>query len=447
MAIKTDEVLKKIQAGIVKSHGRKNVWLLFIEFKNKNIESVNSWITSLEVTSAYAQREDTLAFHERKKTRIEVKENIILNCFLSPIGFKYLLKKNDTTSANKNLHNNFLDGMKKNKDILKDPSYQPNYQKRFHVLLTLASNCESILTKKVIEIERQLSSKGIGSIIFKEFGKKIFNKNKQNEDILEEPIEPFGYRDGLTKMNFFKDGELMEDKLKLVLITIEEGDSLLVYRKLKQDVFGFKKGISDLAVQANIPEEFIEGQVMGRFKNGKPILFVPNSKEAVTYKNMANFNELVKDYSQVDNNELKCPLHAHIRKVNTRKNNEPPLIIRRSIPYFYSNENQGLLFMCYQKNIFQQFIEVQKWSNDDISYLGGTGFDVVAGQGKKRVGQKWIKEWGKSQTESTFNFNQYVHLQGGEYFYVPSMRFFNKSASLKKQLETISDNLQKNLGE
>lgn len=462
-------MLNNIQAGILKPHGRNHVRCIFVRFHGSR-EEVANWIKTLDITSAASQREDSKKRRAAKKGGLYHKEQLIVNCFFSPMGLGYLgygkpsIVKNALalkTVIPPDESSSFWDGMDKCKDLNDPPQvkWEYNYQLRYHALLTISGNDINSLNTVQGDLTYSLEATSIGKVAFVEYGKQLFNEK-------QEPIEPFGYRDGITRTKFFDEtGELIKSQLPLVLLG-EGGvdcDSILVFRKLKQDVNGFKESIINLANKIakerknqNLPKlkkkemiRFVEGQVMGRYKDGRPItLFDINEKKTATEKSDSfdNFSVIrrskgknmfgMNGFDYRDDNGSKCPLHAHIRITNPRNNElgqssvNPSVIIRRSIPYQYSSDNQGLLFMCFQKDLHQQFITIQaSWANQNFYSKSNPvehGVDPVIGQENIKIQakkQEWNINYGK-EGKVSLNFDKHVSFQGGEFFYVPAISFF-----------------------
>ena len=83
--------------------------------------------------------------------------------------------------------------------------------------------------------------------------------------------------------------------------------------------------------------------------------------------------------------------------------------------------------MCFQASISRQFGFMQKlWCNSTGFLRPETGMDPVIGQkGENAVPeQKWPIEYNSPSTGvATFNFGEFVHMKGGEFFFAPSMTF------------------------
>ncbi|HEY9597244.1 MAG TPA: peroxidase, partial [Cyanophyceae cyanobacterium] len=95
-------------------------------------------------------------------------------------------------------------------------------------------------------------------------------------------------------------------------------------------------------------------------------------------------------------------------------------------PDFLNEEQEkvGLLFLCFQSNIFDQFMTLQKiWANQRDFVQYDAGVDAVIGQGGEDIQeQNWPKQWGKNDNVS-FQFANFVRMKGGEFFFAPSISF------------------------
>jgi len=144
-------------------------------------------------------------------------------------------------------------------------------------------------------------------------------------------------------------------------------------------------------------------------------------------------------FTNVKNNV--CPLGAHICKTNPRNgvpSNVEVRIVRNGIPYgidFDDDKNErttrGLLFACYQSSIQKgfQFIQ-QSWINTTDFPGDDAGFDPFAGQTTDRNlhmtmlfdgNDGPVDEQPDKGDKGLGKFAQLVTMQGGEYFFVPSI--------------------------
>jgi Dyp-type peroxidase family len=260
-------------------------------------------------------------------------------------------------------------------------------------------------------------------------------------------IEHFGFEDGISDPVFFlQDAEAERaargfDKwdpaapLSLVLAA-ESGHpdrfgSFFVFRKLEQNVRGFKATLADLANQLGPKEGGVEragAMAVGRFRDGTPV--VPTIAPTLGAK-LNNFN-----FSGDDPSGSVCPFHAHIRKTNPRGDSPIGMagerdfrIARRGITYGDRpdlapgsalpppDRGVGLLFMSYQARL-DGFAIQQEGSDSNDFARDGVGVDAVIGQNTAPVPQEWPNGSGRRFTMANF-----VTLLGGEYFFAPSMPF------------------------
>jgi Dyp-type peroxidase family len=279
-------------------------------------------------------------------------------------------------------------------------------------------------------------------------------------------IEHFGYLDGRSQPIYFSTDLAAEggtdkwdpsEPLSRVLVadkTTDQPDSFgsyFVFRKLEQNVRGFKTREQELADALGLTGDDREragAMAVGRYEDGTPLAlsktdgFIPAKANNFKY--------------DVDPDGLKCPFHAHIRKTNPRGDiirqlapgqSEVALerirrITRRGIPFgvrpvLPGNEQSldelptggvGLLFMCFQASIANQFAFMQRsWANAAGFVVPGTGPDPVIGQ--TAGSQSWHPQFGKAAPTVAFSFGEFVKLKGGEFFFAPSIAFLKSLAT------------------
>ncbi len=222
--------------------------------------------------------------------------------------------------------------------------------------------------------------------------------------------------------------------------------SYMVYRKLEQNVRGFKKAERALAHAMGFAEgdprrERAGAMVVGRFENGTPVALSAIDAPA----NATNNFNYVLPAGASDPDGLKCPFQAHIRKANPRSDTgdsageRAHLMPRRGIPFgeraddWTSDDDDtkpergvGLIFMAFNNNIERQFEFTQSsWANNPNFIFGRDrpGLDPVIGQGQREL-QAWRRDWNDiSSPVVPFQFDQFVTLRGGEYYYAPPISF------------------------
>jgi Dyp-type peroxidase family len=451
--------LKNLQGNILQGHGREHAVHIFLKFREEGQEDgrrakVKEWISGLakHITSAQKQLDEIEQYRQHG-----IPGSVFMNFFLSAKGYIYLYP---ASQANPRFDNEaFLRGMEAAQHRLNDPpkeAWEEEYRQDIDAMLLLADDDEHFLLRQA---RLQLDNlKAHAKICVVELGRVMRNAQ-------EDSIEHFGYTDGHSQPLFFqKDIDWKRrqgDKMNvwdpgvgpdLVLVPDPYGEerddtdkvvyhhsgSYLVFRKLEQNVRAFKDGENRLAQALGLTGEDVEragALVMGRFKDGTPVVLQPTAGRPA---NNFTYNE--------DPDGEKCPLQAHIRKVNPREEDtKSRRITRRGITYGtrvkepkdnpnleeLPSEGVGLLFMCYQKDIEKQFEFLQlAWANNPhFPEKQEPGIDPIIGQpgGSRAVQQKWPMRWNDLREKHTpCDFHGFVTLKGGEYFFAPSIHFLRE---------------------
>ncbi|MEM8528454.1 MAG: hypothetical protein AAGG68_27680, partial [Bacteroidota bacterium] len=441
------DALEDIQAMILKPHAKDLVRCIFLEFKEGSEPFEKLACLAECITSAAEQNRRIDKF----KSANADQKDIIIGAYLSYDGYLKLGLDLPNSSTFKNRMK--WNSSSRLNDVSKE-YWQTEFNSNIDMMLLLATNSKDQLNEVTKEIKKLFNHLIEQSKCFEENGERIYILNNSKKM----SIEPFGYRDGLSQPRFFdkrksRRNVILKDRWKQVIDG--RGGSYLVFRKLEQDVIKFNCMVMELSKKLGISKEYAEAQIMGRFKNGVPL------SEFATYKNLAEdrqqtIQDQFDDFYLIGKNQLsyendpmglKCPLHAHVRKVNPRnkdlniqynqQQSKPPRrarIVRRSIPYDGHDGTVGILFMSFQRDL-DQFLQIQKdWSNDDGFSPGDKrikpGMDPVIGQkdntsmgsGKLNV-QQWNTKW-EEYGKISFDFTEVVSFRGGEYFYAPCISFF-----------------------
>jgi Dyp-type peroxidase family len=450
-----DARLDHIQANILKGHGRRFAAHIFFSIKNGGLQSFLEWLPKFDVTSAKQQLEDS----ERYK---RLRLNAVNTNFVQCIYFSYSGYKAAGWEPWAPDNSAFRSGMKSpdRQKLLSDPpvtAWDNIFQSEVHGMILIGHDDQNLLKERLLQLDAQISSFLSFQI---QFGRMIRNESGDG-------IEHFGYVDGISQPLFLEqdinrfmnknhqplqwDPSSDADEILLAMEpkTGAQLGSYFVFRKLEQNVKGFKESEEKLAKVLQYEgeaEEIIGAYAVGRFENGTPVLL--SGSEDLEDRLTNNFN--------YDEDELakKCPYHAHIRKVNPRNAelkrsgggaNNRRLIARRGIPYddygrrFLDEENDvidqshhptkdvGLLFMAFMNDIQDQFEFIQqKWANHADGPTQNIGIDPVIGQtnlGNEAM-QQWPLTW-NSSVKVPADFHGFVTLKGGEYFFAPSLKFLN----------------------
>jgi Dyp-type peroxidase family len=470
-----DPLFEKLQGNILKPHGRNVERHVFLRFTGEPA-AVRAWIGGTIAPQVLTTAEQ---YRQARARRGDpgFDGGLVTLFSLSAEGYRYLgfnPKPFDSRA--------FKKGMKDQGDSLgeeffstgnKDPKpnrWEPGYRQTVHALVQLGddSEDETRLLNALSLLKTQIA--GLAEILAVETGRAL-RRTVRDGAILErpEPIEHFGYFDGISQPLFTAEdletyydegkGTLAAGKwdpgasLDLVLaddpFTGEEDayGSYLVYRKLFQNFGQFHGRVAACAAAIGASEALAGAMTVGRFEDGTPV--VDFAAPTADYTNDFVFKTL-------DPDGLRCPAHAHVRKVNPRgttpstssTSERKRRIARRGIPYGKPMPeicdaeqtdpdpaaDRGLLFMCFQANVERQFEFIQRtWVDNpnfpdnvlNLPFRDDTGDDPLIGQDQNEK-QRWPRTWGNSGAGRVkFNFEAAVTLKGGEYLFAPSKPFLD----------------------
>jgi Dyp-type peroxidase family len=465
------KLFEDIQGNILKSHARPHVKLLFLQFEADK-EDVKEWIRKkivplvtpfsdqLKTTEVKKHDRTDAAPQVAQRALVVDRDPLFCNFLITSSGFKKLdleLPDNDGETFEAGMENR----------ISSDPpraDWEAAYQHSIDALLLLANDHQNTIEQYDLEIRDAMQ--GIAKVVATEIGEVITGR-KMGLD-----FEHFGFADGISQPRFFKEDLDGKDTTKawdpfasldLVLLKDPNGKtfvdgftgepvpsdngefgfgSYMVFRKLEQNVRGWNEAVARLADEHGIEPEWLGAMAVGRFKDGTPTILGGKPGSVEPLSNDFNY--------AVDKKGLLCPFHAHIRKTNPREESAGQFgitpeserahrIARRGIPYGtpagpeqeQPSENVGLLFMCFQSSISNQFEFMQQNWADNETFLNktfnqqaanDTGLDGVIGQTTGQpINQTWGKKHGVDNDFASFSFGGFVKLKGGEYFFAPSI--------------------------
>lgn len=494
--------LKNLQGNILSGHGRDHTVHIFLRLPAAPAKA-KKLVAELarHVTSAHKQEIERQQYRDYK-----IPGAMFRSLLLSANGYRKLGVDDADLNAGfaeaggqpKETHSNFLDGMARHATFdLGDPpnaEWDPGFDTAdIDAMLLLADDDEGFLLRSARQTIDTLD--GRCEIARVERG----NALRSNDG---EGIEHFGYVDGRSQPLFLatdfvnlegggfgpatreaKGGRIDVwnpfEPVKLVLLPdplAKEADcfgSYFVFRKLEQNVRAFSIAEQQLADSLGLKEEDREragAMVVGRFRDGTPLGLSQTDGFVPAKENNFRFD----GQGTGDERGAKCPFHAHIRKTNPRGDigvqfDLPPeqaepaerahRIVRRGITFGERNRHPnafqalddlpskgvGLLFMCYQASIRNQFAFMQRgWANNQDFIKNGTnadrngvvhpraGLDPIIGQldsdtpdgpPRDRVPQTWRTEYDKTTPQTEASFDGFVTMKGGEFFFAPSIPF------------------------
>jgi Dyp-type peroxidase family len=215
----------------------------------------------------------------------------------------------------------------------------------------------------------------------------------------------------------------------------------VVFRKLYQDVAAFRRYLARAAKALygsddDYHQELVAAKIMGRWPSGCPLDLSPEKDDRTIAADPQRRNNFT--YTG-DDEGLRCPLGAHVRRSNPRST---PLtratavrrhrLIRRGVEYGPhlpdgvlddDGVDRGLINLFIQADIERQFEFVQReWmkggefigldpnEQDPINGVGGEGSQMVVPGAKQPF---------------LFDLPTFVKVKGGEYLFVPGLKALN----------------------
>ena len=212
----------------------------------------------------------------------------------------------------------------------------------------------------------------------------------------------------------------------------------MVFRKLYQDVAAFRRYLATAAESLYgsadpYHQDLVAAKMMGRWRSGCPVDLSPDKDDQAIAADPHRRNNF--DYSG-DDQGLRCPLGAHLRRSNPRST---PLkratavrrhrLIRRGVEYGPhladgvlqdDGVDRGLVNLFIQTDIERQFEFIQKeWmkggefigldpnEQDPINGTGGEGSQLSVPGAKQPF---------------LFDLPTFVTVKGGEYLFVPGLK-------------------------
>jgi Dyp-type peroxidase family len=446
-------MLEDLQGNILKGHGREHTQNIFFHILPGKSAEGRSFIRSVSqwVKSSSSQ------LNESKKYRLYSQDaGAFVGLMISASGYAALGIPDDQIPPDKA----FRDGLKNRQDLLKDPTveaWDQGFRDEIHGMILIGGSDESQVrkTRRNILKAKPDSVRIVGA----ETGLAMKNKNGDG-------IEHFGYVDGRSQPLLLVEDIKREETenggidvwdptfpLKQVLVPCPGGilkdlsfGSYFVFRKLEQNVKGFKEKEAAVAAEVGLTGDDAElagAMIVGRFEDGTPVVCQKTDKLINPVRNNFDFSK--------DPQGNKCPFHSHIRKTNPRgdsvrefgvtlEDERSHIMARRGITYGARNAEidadgqiielrdkpiggVGLLFMAYQSDIANQFEFTQiSWANNPDFVKDNTGIDPVIGQGESPTSQQQPIKWGE-YARKTIDFQGFVSMKGGEYFFAPSISF------------------------
>ena len=205
----------------------------------------------------------------------------------------------------------------------------------------------------------------------------------------------------------------------------------LSFRKLRLDVAGFRRFLHTSATTAE-NEELLAAKLVGRWRSGAPLVLAPDRDDndlAADPKRVNDFH-----YQAADPTGLRCPIGAHIRRMNPRDSLHDSTdvqlhrILRRGATYGPAlpegvttddGRDRGIAFIFMGTEIGRQFEFVKsQWTNNgEFAGLGPERDPILGNQDPDAtftIPHHPIRRRLKS-------IPSFTRTCGGEYFFLPGL--------------------------
>ncbi len=235
-------------------------------------------------------------------------------------------------------------------------------------------------------------------------------------------------------------------------LTFSRNGTFFAYRKLHQNVAAFHGAIATLAPRfgaavglADVQDatRLLRAKLAGRWDNGIPIEAAPTLAKwrEASVRLPTDPRELNRFTYGADPEGARCPMTAHIRRMNPRDSLDPlgPVkpggpagtalnnrrrILRRGLPYGPTVEQpqaQGIVFLAVCASLFRQFEFVQQqWLNYGLDFNAGNQTDALVGV-RGATPSYVIPAGPDGEPFIIADLPQFVEVRGGDYFFVPSL--------------------------
>jgi Dyp-type peroxidase family len=248
--------------------------------------------------------------------------------------------------------------------------------------------------------------------------------------------------------------------------------SYVVWRRLRQDVRAFREfmeleanRLRGLPAFAGMDATQLAAKLVGRWPSGAPLMRAPRRDDPALAADAQanNFFVYANDspppmplapdqhypgdtfaISAADGDGRRCPLSAHVRKVNPRDGLTEQgstadvltrLVLRRGIPFGDAYDtadpetrdlpehDRGLIFVSYQTSIDSQFVFLQKnWANDSVNPNNGGGQDSIIGQRNEPGRVRTVVITADNGVTDVVTLDrEWVIPTGGGFFFSPSI--------------------------
>ena len=212
-------------------------------------------------------------------------------------------------------------------------------------------------------------------------------------------------------------------------------------RKLHQDVAAFRRFLAEHATSP-AEEERLAAKIVGRWRSGVPLALAPEHDDPALAADPERRNDFL--YYEDDPKGLKCPLGAHIRRMNPRDHFKDEVVqvnrhrvFRRGQAYGPvlpaevmedDGAERGMIFLFLGADLKRQFEFVQReWINQGTFIGAPAEKDPLIGPSDGTSVFTIPKQPIRRRLQG---LPQFVTVRGGEYFFMPGLKALHWLAEL-----------------
>jgi Dyp-type peroxidase family len=222
---------------------------------------------------------------------------------------------------------------------------------------------------------------------------------------------------------------------------LRRNGTYVVFRKLYQDVAAFRRYLATAAralygSDDQYHQDLVAAKMMGRWRSGCPLDLSPDKDDPAIAADPQRRNNF--SYAG-DEQGLRCPLGAHLRRTNPRATQlkrattvRRHRLLRRGVEYGPhlkdgaledDGVDRGLINLFIQADIERQFEFVQKeWmQGGEFIGLDQNEQDPINGMG----GESSQMSVPGAKQPFLFDLPAFIKVKGGEYLFVPGLRALN----------------------
>jgi Dyp-type peroxidase family len=369
----------------------------------------------------------------------------------------------------------FQQGMKARADILYDTGRNGAHhwdevwkEDRVHVWLAINAQTAEALEDACAAIQKLMDETRGARLLHSQPACAIFLGGKAS------PKEHFGYTDGFGNPDFkgaerqcvpgqgklTKEGgweslatgefllgyadEAGELPVAPIPHLLARNGTFMVYRKLHQNVATFRKYLDENGAKYAGGKAKLAAKFVGRWQDGTPLELSPDHEDPALVKD----KERNTDFTyRADPDGGRCPLGAHIRRVNPRDafgfnggliNRRR--IMRRGLTYgdyvpdgepVSDADERGVIFMALNASLCRQFEFIQQqWIEYGNDAHQGNDKDVLLGNHEGHG--KFVVQGTAEPDNAPYicgGLPNFVELRGGDYFFIPSLTALDMMAA------------------